>query len=109
MVTILAGLPQTKCYLDDILMCGSTLELCHQNVLNVIKRLNEYNIMVNERKYKFYNTNVEFLGHIIKAEGIYPIEEKLVIIKCAPQPQNLTQLKSYLNCYRKFIPVVFYS
>ncbi|XP_018374236.1 PREDICTED: uncharacterized protein K02A2.6-like, partial [Trachymyrmex cornetzi] len=44
METILAGLSNTKCYLDDILVYGATLEECHQNVQKVMSRLEKYNV-----------------------------------------------------------------
>lgn len=72
-----------------------------------MKRLVEYNVKVSFAKCKFYKTSMEFLGHIIDANGINPIKEKTECIKNAATPTNLTQLKSYLgllNYYRKFIP-----
>lgn len=64
MDAILAGLPQTKCYLD-ILVFGTDVKQCHENVSRVLKRLSEFNVKVNEKKCKFFKSQVEFLGHIL--------------------------------------------
>lgn len=109
METILAGLPKTECYLDDVLVHGSTLEDCHQGVLNVLSRLQEYNVKVNNEKCLFYQESVEFLGHRLDREGVHPTKEKLACIEKIPSPQNVTQLRSYLgllNYYSKFIPML---
>ncbi|XP_036146047.1 uncharacterized protein K02A2.6-like [Monomorium pharaonis] len=83
MESILAGLKNTQCYLDDILVHGATVEQCYRRV--------------------------EFLGHIVDANGIHPTGEKIECIQKAPAPTNVTQLKSYLGLlsyYRKFIPML---
>ncbi|XP_011872492.1 PREDICTED: uncharacterized protein K02A2.6-like, partial [Vollenhovia emeryi] len=50
MEMILAGIPQVKCYLDDILIYGSSLLECHKNGLAVLERLYQYNVKVNKTK-----------------------------------------------------------
>ena len=48
-----------------------------------------------------------FLGHQIDADGIHPTDEKLKAIVQAPTPENVQELRSFLdliNYYGKFIP-----
>lgn len=71
MESILSGLTKTQCYLDDILIHGSTLEECYQNVIKALVRLKNYNVKINENKCKFFES-IEFLGHIIDINGIHP-------------------------------------
>lgn len=107
MEAILGGLENVKVYLDNIFIWSYSVHDCHKKVTAVMKRLVEYNVKVNFAKCKFYKTSMEFLGHIIDANGIYPTKEKTECIRNAVTPTNLTQLKSYLgllNYYRKFIP-----
>lgn len=109
MDSILSGSKNTKCYLDDILVYGSTLQDCYKNVKNVFNKLEQFNVKVNKNKCKFFHTSVEFLGHLIDVNGIHPTQEKILAIKSAPLPRNLTELKSYLgllNYYIKFIPML---
>lgn len=106
MEAILSGLPKTKYYLDDILIHGQTMEECYQNVLNAWNRFKKFNVKINEKKFKFFDESVEFLGYKINYEGIHPTSEKIECIQKAPLPQNMTQLKSYLglvNYYGKFV------
>lgn len=109
METILAGLSNVKCYLDDILIYGTCVKQCHANVKSVMQRLREYNVKVNKQRCVFYQKEIEFLGHKIDEHGIHPTKAKIECIIEAPSPQNLTQLRSYLgllNYYGKFIPML---
>lgn len=106
MDAIVSGLPKTKCYLDDILIHGETIEECHENLKNVLERLKKFNVKINKNKCRFFEQSVIFLGHKIDSQGIHPTNEKIECINKAPSPQNLTELKSYLgllNYYGKFI------
>ena len=50
---------------------------------------------------------MEYLGHRIDAQGLHPTSDKLLAIKDAPSPRNVTELRSFLgllNYYGKFIP-----
>ena len=49
---------------------------------------------------------MEYLGHIISAQGIATNPKKVEIIRTWPQPTNLKELQSFLglcNYYRRFI------
>ena len=51
--------------------------------------------------------SVEYLGHAIAADGLYPTKEKTRAIVEAPTPQDISQLRSFLgmiNYYSKFLP-----
>ena len=48
-----------------------------------------------------------YLGHMIDAEGLHPLSEKITAIQSAPAPKNITQLKSLmgmLQFYNRFLP-----
>ena len=47
-----------------------------------------------------------YLGHIIDHDGLHPAPNKLMAIKDAPTPRNVTELKAFLgliNYYNKFM------
>ena len=51
--------------------------------------------------------SVEYLGHIVDAQGLHATPEKLQAIEEAPAPEDVNQLRSFLgllNYYGKFIP-----
>ena len=105
---VLQGLP-VACYLDDILIAAPT-EQEHNSILDkVISRLQESGIHLREEKCEISKQQVEYLGHMIDAKGIHPMEDKVHAIHEAPIPQNITQLRAFvglLNYYSKFIPQV---
>jgi len=47
------------------------------------------------------------MGYKLSADGISPTEEKVKVIKCAPTPENATQVRAFLgllNYHGEFIP-----
>lgn len=104
---IIQGLERVMCFIDDLLIGGATLEECMKNLIEVIKRLNEYNVKIKVEKCKFFQKSVKYLGHEISGDGVRPNQEKVKAIMEAPRPQNVTQVKSFLgliNYYGRFIP-----
>ena len=88
---VLQGL-SVACYLDDILIAAPT-EQEHNSILDkVIGRLQESGIHLREEKCEISKGQVEYLGHMIDAKGIHPMEDKVRAIHEAPIPQNITQL-----------------
>ena len=107
METLLQGIDGVSVYIDDILVTGSTLEEHLRNLEEVLRRLDEAGLRVNLAKCFFLRESIEYLGHVIDRDGIHPTEEKVRAIKDPPQPQNVTQLRSFLgliNYYCKFLP-----
>ncbi|UYV73682.1 hypothetical protein LAZ67_11000340, partial [Cordylochernes scorpioides] len=50
---------------------------------------------------------LEYLGHLIKEDGIRPLEDKIQGLQKAKSPTNVSELRSFLglvNYYGKFIP-----
>ena len=50
--------------------------------------------------------SVTYLGYKVEASGIYPTAEKTQAVREAPDPENVTQLKSYLGLllyYNRFL------
>ena len=51
--------------------------------------------------------SVVYLGHKIDAHGLHPTSEKVRAVQEAPEPRNITELKSYLGqltYYSRFLP-----
>ena len=44
---------------------------------------------------------VDYLGHLIDAEGLHATSEKLKAIINAPSPKNVTELRSFLGLLRE--------
>lgn len=104
---ILTGLSNVKCFIDDVVIKGSNLQECHENLVKVLERLRIYQVKVNEEKCQFFCEEIKFVGHLINKEGLQPLPDKVEAITKAPTPTSVTQLQAYLgllNYYGKFIP-----
>ena len=107
MDTILQGLPHVQCYIDDIIITGSSEEGHLINLEEVLKRISHYGIKVKEDKCAFFRDKVEYLGHEILSEGLHTAPKKVEAIKAAPTPSNVQELRLFLGLlhyYGKFIP-----
>ena len=107
MDTILQGIPNVICYIDDILVTALTDEAHLCNLQEVLRRLEDHGFRVIRDKCAFMQLSVEYLGHRVNAQGLHPLESKKDAISQAPEPENLQQLRSYLgllNYYGRFIP-----
>nr|XP_055076377.1 uncharacterized protein K02A2.6-like [Misgurnus anguillicaudatus] len=104
---ILLGIPNTHCYLDDILITGRN-NVEHLKTLDqVLTRLEEYGLRLQREKCEFFKQSLEYLGHYIDAAGLHKSSEKIKAIMEAPAPTNVSQLRSFLgmiNYYGRFIP-----
>ena len=52
-------------------------------------------------KCDFFKSEIHYLGHLISADGISPLPDKLDTIKNMPAPKDAKGLTGY---YRKFVP-----
>ncbi|KAJ8348953.1 hypothetical protein SKAU_G00275420 [Synaphobranchus kaupii] len=103
---ILSGLNGVQCYLDDILVTGKTEEEHLENLEATLQRLKEYGLRVRRSKCEFFQSSVEYLGHVIDSEGLHKAPSKIKALTDAPAPENVSQLRSFLgllNYYGKFI------
>ncbi|CAC5366936.1 unnamed protein product [Mytilus coruscus] len=92
---------------DDILITGSSKSEHLNNLETVLGKIQESGMRLNKDKCVFLTPEVVYLGHRIDQYGIYSIESKVKAITEAPEPKNVTELKSYLgmlNYYNRFLP-----
>jgi len=88
MDNILQGLSNVLCYLDDILITGATDQEHIRNLEEVLKRLQDHGIKVQNSKCTFLGTSVEYLGHIIDDKGLHTSPKKVAAVQEAPTPKN---------------------
>ena len=107
MENILQGLPKVCVYIDDILVTGQTEAEHLQNLHKVLTRIEEAGVRLKRDKCKFLMESVEFLGHVISAEGVLPNKKKVEAVLAAPTPKDVSQVRSFLGLmiyYGKFLP-----
>ena len=107
MDSLVQGIPHVVVYLDDILITGETETEHLANFNEVLKRLSKAGLRLKRNKCTFQASEVVYLGHKVDAQGLHPTEEKIKAIRDAPEPSNITELRSFLgivNYYAKFLP-----
>ena len=107
MDSILQGIPHVVCYIDDILVTGTSEAEHRRNLEVVLLRLQENGLRLQCNKCYFFQPSVEFLGHVIDAEGVHTSTKKVKAITDARAPKNVTELRAFLglvNYYSKFVP-----
>lgn len=97
METILAGLEGIIIYLDDIVVFGATEAEHDKRLRDLLKRLEQYGVLLNNQKCVFGASEIQFLGHLLSAKGVKPTENRIAAIKCFREPRNVTELRSFLG------------
>lgn len=94
---ILEGIPNQVNATDDILMMGHTLDELHTAIDQVLSRLAEHGLTVNENKCEFDKTEITFFGMRINAKGVSLKEEKVRALLDAELPETREELISFLG------------
>ena len=92
--------------MDDILVTGTSKEDHLETLDKVLERLESAGLTLKRSKREFGLHSIEYLGHIIDQDGLHPAPSKLMAIKDAPTPHNVTELKAFLGLfiyYNKFM------
>ncbi|CAH2108807.1 unnamed protein product [Euphydryas editha] len=92
---------------DDIRIGGRTQEEHDYRLRQVLKRLQNNGLTLNEKKCTFGAPEITFLGHHISAAGIRPTRSNQQVIQEFRAPQNVAEVRSFLglvNFSARFIP-----
>ena len=70
---VLAGIQQSSClvYLDDVIIVGMTFQEHLKNLRDVYDRLRGAGLKLKPSKCNFGSSQVQFLGHIVSADGVH--------------------------------------
>ncbi|GFQ98522.1 retrovirus-related Pol polyprotein from transposon opus [Trichonephila clavata] len=94
-------------YFDDVLVASEDEDQHLSHLRQVFQRFEEYGVVLNASKCVLGETSVKFLGHLVTAEGISPLPEKVMAITNFPKPETVKELRRFLvicTFYRRFIP-----
>ena len=104
---VLEGLSYAMTYLDDIIIFSKN-ELEHlEHLEEVFHQLRKAGQKMKCSKCDFFKSEIHYLGHLISADGISPLPDKLDTIKNMPVPKDVKEIKQFLGLtgyYRKFVP-----
>ena len=63
----------------------------------VVKPLWDANLRLKPRKCHFVNSEVEYLGHVVSADGLKPNLAKIRAAQEFPVPTNVSGVKAFLG------------
>jgi hypothetical protein len=101
---VLAGLLYifVELYLDDVLVYATKDEEFLIRLRVVFERFRQFNITLNPKKCYFSLAEVEFVGHVLKTDGICFSAEKRTKVLDFALPAKQKQLKSFLGLVNHF-------
>jgi hypothetical protein len=84
-------------FFDDILVYNRSLTDHYKHLKIVLELLKEHRLVAKANKCFFSKGQVEYLGHIISAQGVAtdPLENGAILDW--PIPKNLKQLRGFLG------------
>jgi hypothetical protein len=93
-------------YFDDILIFSKSMDEHMDHLRAVFNALRDARLFGNLEKCTFCTNRVSFLGYVVTPQGIEVDEKKIEAIDSWPQPQTITQVRSFLGLagfYRRFV------
>ena len=94
-------------YLDDIIIFNDTEEEHSAHIEEIFRRLEAADQNMKKSNCYFFKKRIHYLGHLISANSIQPLKDKLDMICDIPAPHNSKEVKQFLGLagyYRKFFP-----
>ena len=95
-------------YLDDIIIYSRSEKEHLEHLEEIFTRLKTAGLKLKLEKCCFFKKHIQYLGHLILADGIQPLPEKLESIAKMPAPRNPKEVKKIIlrlvGYNRKFVP-----
>ena len=94
-------------YLDDIIIYSRSEKEHLEHLEEIFTRLKAAGLKLKLEKCCFFKKHIQYLGHLISADRIQPLPEKLKSTAKMPAPRNPKEVKQFLGLvgyYRKFVP-----
>ena len=105
----LEDIDHTYAIMDDILIAARDIAH-HDSVLEaVFNRARTYNFKLNFEKVRVRKQQVQYVGHVISAEGLKPNPEKIRAMKDMPTPKAKEDVRRFLGSIHylaKFLPML---
>lgn len=93
-------------FIDDIIIFSKSLEDHKVHLEKVFQACRAANLRLKKSKCVFARTEVEYLGHVISAEGLLPNQRNTEKILKMPEPKSSKDVKVWLGTtgyYRRHI------
>ena len=93
-------------YIDDIIIYSKTPDEHAEHLRIVFERLREYGLLIQSPKSFYAQQEVDYLGHIVSAQGIKMQTPKVESVQDWPQPKTVSEVRQFLGLsgyYRRFV------
>ncbi|MCP3662607.1 MAG: DDE-type integrase/transposase/recombinase [Gammaproteobacteria bacterium] len=93
-------------YLDDIVIYSANFEEHLEHLAQVLDRFRQYNLKLKLKKCNFGQSELDFLGHLVTAEGLKPNPAKVQAVNEMPPPGDVSGVRRFLGMagyYRRFV------
>ena len=104
---VTAGLDNILMYLDDAIGPDDCPPHHVATLATFFARLRLHKLKLSPDKSRIGAARVDFLGHVILADGVPPNDARVAALARMPMPTDIKQLRSLLggfSYYRKFLP-----
>ena len=94
------------CYLDDVIVYGKTQRELLERLDLIFTRLSQNGLKIKPSKCQLFRTEIQFLGHLVTANGVQPLPDKVQAIKDWPTPRCLRDVRAFyglVGYYRRFV------
>ncbi|GJP56271.1 hypothetical protein CLOM_g15346, partial [Closterium sp. NIES-68] len=94
-------------YLDDILIYSRDMKQHVEHLRRVFEILRRERFYVKLSKSEFALEKVQFLGHMVSAQGVHVDPKKVEAVRTWKTPENVKELQQFLgfaNYYNRFVP-----
>ena len=105
--SVLAGIEGAENISDDIVVHGPDTETHNKRLHQTIRRLQECGLTLNAENFFFNMDRLVFMGMLLSEKGIGPTEDRVKAVLEAKEPENATDVRSFLglaNYSSRFIP-----
>ena len=104
----LFGLTWKSCvpYLHDCNIFSRTPEEHVSRLRELFQRFHNANLKISPANCAFFQTNLQFLGHIVSKDGLQVNPENVNVLKKFPISKNQTEVKSFLgpaSYYKRYV------
>lgn len=94
----------TTPYMDDFFnIC--TAESYFESLELILSTFIRNGITIDLSKCKFNVTEVEFIGHVINQDGIFPLPSKTLALSELPIPKNLTEAQAFCGSFAYYTSI----
>ncbi|XP_073424115.1 uncharacterized protein [Dendrobates tinctorius] len=90
----------TLIYLDDITVFAPLFAEHLRRLEQVLSRLQQHGLKVKTQKCQLFHTQIEYLGHVVSAEGVRPSRAKIAAVQDWPTPKTVKGVQAFLGLTR---------